>query len=80
MIELIHGDMIDADGLDYVCRDVWAGGYRNFTIDIDRLINSIEIVYNNTSGYSVAYNAKALNEIETVLNIKNFQYLCNQAS
>lgn len=75
MIELIHGDMIDADGLDYVCRDVWAGGYRNFTIDIDRLINSIEIVYNNTSGYSVAYNAKALNEIETVLNIKNFQYL-----
>ena len=67
--------MIDADGLDYVCRDVWAGGYRNFTIDIDRLINSIEIVYNNTSGYSVAYNAKALNEIETVLNIKNFQYL-----
>ena len=75
MIELIHGDLIDADGLDYVCRDVWAGGYRNFTIDIDRLINSIEIVYNNTSGYSVAYNAKALNEIETVLNIKNFQYL-----
>ena len=25
MIELIHGDIIDADGLDYVCRDVWAG-------------------------------------------------------
>ncbi len=75
MIELIHGDMIDADGLDYVCRDVWAGGYRNFTIDIYRLINSIEIVYSDAAGYSVAYNAKALNEIETVLNIKNFQYL-----
>ena len=75
MIELIHGDLIDADGLDYVCRDVWAGGYRNFTIDIDRLINSIEIVYSDAAGYSVAYNAKALNEIETVLNIKNFQDL-----
>lgn len=74
MIELIHGDIIDADGLDYVCRDVWAGGYKNFSIDLYRLINSIEIVCEN-SKYRVAYNSKALNEIEAVLNIKNFQYL-----
>lgn len=74
MIELIHGDIIDADGLDYVCRDVWAGGYKNFSIDLNRLINSIEIICEN-SEYRVAYNSKALNEIETVLNIKNFQYL-----
>lgn len=76
MIELIHGDIIDADGLDYVCRDVWAGGYKNFTIDLNRLISSIEIEYNSTTNeYSVIYSSKALNEIEAVLNIKNFQYL-----
>ena len=23
--------LFDADGLDYVCRDVWAGGYHNFS-------------------------------------------------
>lgn len=75
MIELIHGDIIDADGLDYVCRDVWAGGYKNFTIDLNRLISSIEIDRNDKGEYSVLYSSKALNEIEAVLNIKNFQYL-----
>lgn len=75
MIELIHGDIIDADGLDYVCRDVWAGGYKNFSIDLNRLINSIEIIGDQNKEYKVVYSSKALNEIETVLNIKNFQYI-----
>lgn len=74
MIELIHGEIIDADGLDYVCRDVWAGGYKNFSIDLNRLLNSIEIT-KLEGKYEVLYNSKALNEIEAVLNIKNFQYL-----
>lgn len=74
MIELIHGEIIDADGLDYVCRDVWAGGYKNFSIDLNRLLNSIEITKLNEE-YEVLYNSKSLNEIEAVLNIKNFQYL-----
>lgn len=75
MIELIHGDIIDADGLDYVCRDVWAGGYKNFNIDLNRLINSIFIYKDKEGNFSVLYKSKALNEIETVLNVKNFQYL-----
>lgn len=89
MIELIHGDIIDADGLDYVCRDVWAGGYRNFNINLNRLIGSINIENINANNnskknssnekrvpeYQVIYSSKALNEIETVLNVKNFQYL-----
>lgn len=75
MIELLHGEIIDADRLDYVCRDVWAGGYKNLSVDLTRLINSIGI-YKDVSGqYSVIYSSKALNEIEAVLNIKNFQYL-----
>lgn len=73
MIELIHGT-IDADGLDYVCRDVWAGGYHNFSIDLPRLIESIVII-NDDGNYTLAFSSKALNEIEGVLNIKNFQFL-----
>ena len=73
MIELIHGT-IDADGLDYVCRDVWAGGYHNFSIDLPRLIESI-IIKKDNENYSLAFSSKALNEIEGVLNIKNFQFL-----
>lgn len=73
MIDLIHGT-IDADGLDYVCRDVWAGGYHNFSIDLQRLVDSIRVT--NTYGkYQLSFSSKALNEIEGVLNIKNFQFL-----
>lgn len=75
MIELIHGDIIDADGLDYVCRDVWAGGYKSFNIDLKRLINSIYIERDKEGNYFVLYKSKALNEIEMALNVKNFQHL-----
>ena len=47
MIELIHGDVIDADGLDYVCRDAWASGYSTNKIDITRLVASICIEKND---------------------------------
>lgn len=73
MIDLIHGT-IDADGLDYVCRDVWAGGYHNFSIDLQRLVDAIRITKDG-SNYQLSFSAKALNEIEGVLNIKNFQHL-----
>lgn len=73
IIELIHGT-IDADGLDYVCRDVWAGGYHNFSVDIHRLIEGIVIIKENED-FILAFHSKALNEIETVLNVKNFQFL-----
>lgn len=73
MIDLIHGT-IDADGLDYVCRDVWAGGYHNFSIDLQRLVDSIRITKIGDK-YQLSFSAKALNEIESVLNIKNFQFL-----
>lgn len=73
MIELIHGS-IDADNLDYVCRDSWAGGYNNFAVDLRRLIEAIRIVKTGDQ-YELAFSSKALNEIEAVLNIKNFQFL-----
>lgn len=73
MIDLIHGT-IDADGMDYVCRDVWAGGYHNFSVDLHRIIESINISKEDDKYYLV-FSSKALNDIETVLNVKNFQYM-----
>jgi len=74
MINLIHGT-IDADGLDYVCRDVWAGGYHNFSINLQRLVDAIRITKKENGNYQLSFSVKALNEIEGVLNIKNFQFL-----
>ena len=71
-IELIHGEIIDADGLDYVCRDVWASGYATSKIDVSRLIDAI-MIYRKDNNYSVCYDAKAINEIRSVLQVKNFQ-------
>lgn len=72
MIELIHGDVIDADGLDYACRDTWASGYSTTSIDVERLIDSIEIV-KDSGLYRLCFTAKCLNEIESVLRVKTFQ-------
>ena len=75
MIELIHGDVIDADGLDYVCRDAWASGYSTTSVDVERLISSIKIVrdQNNENYYRLCFTSKSLNEIESVLKVKTFQ-------
>lgn len=74
-IDLIHGDIIDADGLDYACRDAWASGYCTNNIDVDRLIDSIHIEKNAENLYTVCYTTKAQNEIEAVLNVKSFQQI-----
>lgn len=73
-IELIHGDFIDADRLDYACRDVWASGYCTSTIDLTRLISSIHIKYHTEENrYVVCFDINGLNEMESVMQVKDFQ-------
>lgn len=74
-IELLHSDVLDVDGLDYACRDVWASGYSTFSIDVDRLLNSVYVVKDSSDGdkFTVCYSTKAINEIISVLGVKSFQ-------
>lgn len=74
MIDLIHGDVIDADGLDYVCRDAWASGYRTSNVDVKRLIDSIWILKNPDEGnkFTLCFDSKCMNEIESVMRVKHF--------
>ena len=72
-IDLIHGDIIDADGLDYACRDAWASGYCTNNIDVDRLIDSIHIEKNAENLYTVCYTTKAQNDYNTAFR----NYLSN---
>ena len=74
LIDLIHGDVLDADSLDYVCRDSWASGYSAEPVDIERLISSIRIHYKDNK-FQVCFTPKALNEISKALEIKTFQQL-----
>lgn len=72
-ISLLHGKVIDADRLDYACRDVWALGYSTSSIDLRRLISALHIKRNDDKDYVVCFEANSLNEIEGVLNVKDFQ-------
>lgn len=71
-IELLHGETIDADRLDYACRDVWASGYSTSTIDMHRLIYAMHI-RKDGDNFVLCYNDKVINEIESLLNIRDFQ-------
>jgi len=71
-IELLHGEIIDADRLDYACRDIWASGYCTSTVDMHRLIHAMHI-RETDSGVVLCYNDKVVNEIESLLNVKDFQ-------
>lgn len=71
-ISLLHGKIIDADRLDYACRDVWASGYCTSNIDLRRLISALHIKRKDDD-YVVCFESNSLNEIESVLNVKDFQ-------
>ncbi|MDL2257385.1 HD domain-containing protein [Bacteroidales bacterium OttesenSCG-928-I14] len=73
-ISLLHGEVIDADRLDYVCRDKWASGYLSSSVDIDRLISSMKIKHENKK-YIITYGKSALNEIQAVMDSRNFQQI-----
>lgn len=72
-ISLLHGEIFDADRLDYACRDVWASGYSTSTIDLRRLISSLHIKKNKENIFVVCFESNSLNEIESILNVKDFQ-------
>lgn len=74
-VELLHSKILDADGLDYACRDAAMAGYSTNMIDVDRLLDEIYVVKDKKDGdkYKVCFSNKAINEIESVLGVKNFQ-------
>lgn len=81
-ISLLHGDIVDADRLDYACRDVWASGYTTASVDIDRLVAGIHIKVNVDKEPVVCVDAKVLNEIVNMLEVRQFQnrYVINHHS
>lgn len=72
-ISLLNGGIIDADRLDYACRDVWASGYSTSNIDVSRLVSGTHIAMNKDGKYYVCFNINVLNEIKGVLDVKDFQ-------
>lgn len=72
-ISLLHGEVIDADRLDYGCRDVWASSYSTSNIDLRRLISALHIRKNQDGEYVVCFDCNVINEIDNLLSLKDFQ-------
>ena len=75
-IRLLHGE-IDADRIDYACRDTWAAGYSKHSIDAKSLITCMHIRRRkaNSESYCICFDKRALTEIESVFGVKEFQNL-----
>lgn len=72
-ISLLHGEVIDADRLDYGCRDVWASGYSTSNVDLTRLISALHIKKNEEKEFVVCFDCNVINEIDNLLSVKDFQ-------
>lgn len=82
-ISLLHGDVVDADRIDYACRDVWASGYSTSSIDVDRVVSSIHIKREpKTHELCVCFDCNGLTEIRNMLDVRQFQnrYVINHHS
>lgn len=82
-ISLIHGDVVDADRMDYACRDVWASGYCTSSIDIMRIVSALHIKRSKEKNeLNICFDCNALNEISNMLDVRHFQnrYVINHHS
>ena len=70
-IDLLHGD-VDADRLDYACRDIWSSGYKSVSIDINRVIHAMHIKpYDGT--YKLCFSHNVVGDIRNIMELKRFQ-------
>lgn len=67
IIELLNGDLIDVDKLDYVSRDSYVTGYSSMSLDLDRLLSSYTVCRIEDGTYRTAYKKGALSVIENVI-------------
>lgn len=71
-IELLNGEEIDADKIDYLIRDQWATGNVFRRIDYTRLLNSIYIRQEAESGIlQNFFHKKSINEIIAIKETKH---------
>jgi HD superfamily phosphohydrolase len=70
-IELLNGEDIDVDKIDYLIRDQWATGNVFRHIDYNRLLNSIYIHEDSfTNRLSLCFHKKSINELIAIKDTK----------
>ncbi|MEZ3435927.1 MAG: HD domain-containing protein [Lachnospiraceae bacterium] len=68
LIQMLNSSIIDVDRLDYIIRDTQMSGFDSTSIDIERLLESVTLIYDKQScGYYFGYKKNALSTIVNVV-------------
>ena len=74
LIGLLNGKAIDVDKLDYILRDTWASGVQNTTVDVERLLASVELRSDSSGKTHLCFRKSALSVIQNVVDARNYLY------
>ena len=66
-IQLLHSSVIDVDRLDYIIRDASTMGYQNVSVDYERLLMGIEVVFEDDYNFTVGFHKNAISVIENAV-------------
>jgi len=68
LIQMLNSSIIDVDRLDYIMRDMQMSGFDSMTIDIERLLDGITLIYESQKQkYCLGYMKNAISTIENVV-------------
>lgn len=73
LIELLNGEYIDVDKLDYIMRDSFTTGYNSLLIDYQRLLSGYTLVVDEDGKIKPGFQKKSISVIENVVYAKDLE-------
>jgi uncharacterized protein len=74
LIQLLNGETIDVDKLDYILRDTWASGVDNASIDVERLLGALILTRIGPDFPRLAFGSQALSVLQSAVDARNYLY------
>lgn len=74
LIQLLNGEAIDVDKLDYILRDTWASGVDNASIDVERLLGALILTHIGPDFPRLAFGSQALSVLQSAVDARNYLY------
>ena len=73
LIDLLNSKYIDVDKLDYLMRDTYMTGFDSINIDYVRLLNSLNIIIDDTDKAHLVFEKNAISVIENVVYARDLE-------
>lgn len=66
-IHMLHSSVIDVDRLDYIIRDASTMGYQSVSVDYERLLNGIVVVFEDEFNFTIGFHKNSISVIENAV-------------